>query len=435
MANKPDNQQPDRRRPEEAEGQTPEDLEDFSIWPPPDPSAGVTSPKDEGGPPWSSRVRKIDEALDEIRKINGGTPEPPKPQPAKPEIVEEVLPPDLEMSHLDEEMEELKNGVVGDIDQDLDEEIAEALRDEAVAEAPVELEDAEVLPEPPPPAEAASPEAPPPPAPQARPPQRTQPAAVLPPSASAKPPRKRSAEPPPGGEGASQRPSTTTTVSPSVDLGRRVRERAEGELVQLWGNVFFSSEQPPPRTVMVTAARRRDGATQIAVSLALVGAEAGREHRIALVDFNLRNPGVAAALGVSDSPGLTDVLEGRVPWEVALRSLRLRNGNVLHVLTAGPLVDHPLGLLRSRQMQAVLAQFRDRYEHTIIDVTAANAHPDPQIIGALVDGALLVARAGDTPRETVAEARKRLEHAGVRCLGLVLNQRMHPIPGFVYRST
>ncbi len=229
--------------------------------------------------------------------------------------------------------------------------------------------------------------------------------------------------------------STTTSVTPPADAGRRVREKAEGELGQLWGNVFFSSEQPPPRAIIVTAARRRDGATQIATSLAIVGAETGREHRIALIDFNLRNPGVAAALGLSDSPGLTDVLEGRVPLDEALRSLRLRNGNLLYVLTAGPLVDHPLGLLRSRQVQGLVAQLRDRFDHTIMDVTAANAHPDPQVVGAMVDGALLVACAGATPRETVAEARKRLDHVGVRCLGVVLNQRTHPIPGFVYRAT
>jgi len=433
VANKPDNQQPDREPPDRGEGQEPlEDLENFSIWPPPEPPPDAAPRQDDGGLPWSRRVQKIDDALDEIRRINGGKPESSIPKATEPEIVDEVAAPDLEMSNLDEEMEELKNGIVEDIDQDLDEEIAEALRGES-AEAPLELEDAEVLPESVVPTQTTRPEAPPQVASPSRPAPRPQPEPVPPPAATAKPSRTRSAAAP-NGEATSQRPSTTT-VSALVDLGRRVRERAEGELGQLWANVFFSSEQPPPRTVMVTAARRRDGATQIAVALALVGAESGREHRIALVDFNLRNPGVAGALGLSDSPGLTDVLEGRVPLEVALRNLRLRNGNVLHLLTAGPLVDHPLGLLRSRQTQAMLAQFRDRYEYTIIDVTAANAHPDPQIVGALVDGALLVARAGDTPRETVAEARKRLEHAGVRCLGLVLNQRMHPIPGFVYRAT
>ncbi|HVP13578.1 MAG TPA: CpsD/CapB family tyrosine-protein kinase [Phycisphaerae bacterium] len=215
----------------------------------------------------------------------------------------------------------------------------------------------------------------------------------------------------------------------------RVREEAEAELGQLWGSIFYSADRPAPKAIIVTAARRRDGATQIAVSLALVGAEASRERRIALVDFNLRNPAVAEVLGIPGEPGLTDVLDGRIALEAAMHAVRLPNGNMLYVLPAGAAAEQPLGLLKSRQAQAVIARLQERYDHTIIDVTTANAHPDPQVIGGLVKGALLVARAGETPRETVAEAKKRLDLAGVQCLGLVMNQRSDPIPDFLYRRT
>lgn len=215
----------------------------------------------------------------------------------------------------------------------------------------------------------------------------------------------------------------------------RVRQQSEAELGQLWGNIFFSVEGTSPRAIIVTAARRRDGATQIAIALALIGAEAGPERRIALVDFNLRNPAVAEMLGIKSEPGLTDVLDGRIPLEAAIHALRLPNGNLLHVLPAGLPADRPLGLLKSRQAQALIARLKDRYDHAIIDITTPNTHPDPQIIGSQVDGALLVARAGQTPRETIAEAKKRLDIAGIRCLGLVLNQRSDPIPDFLYNRT
>ena len=159
------------------------------------------------------------------------------------------------------------------------------------------------------------------------------------------------------------------------------------------------------------------------------------ERRVALVDFNLRNPGVAEVLSLPREPGLTDILDGRSTLEAAMHEVMLAGGNRLFVLTAGPVVDKPLGYLQSRQTQSLIAQLQDRFDHTIVDMTAANAHPDPQIIGSLVDGVLLVARAGRTPRETVALAKKRLDLAGARCLGVVLNQRRDPIPGFVYRRT
>jgi capsular exopolysaccharide synthesis family protein len=218
-------------------------------------------------------------------------------------------------------------------------------------------------------------------------------------------------------------------------LASCVRAHSDEEIGQLWGSVFYSAEYAPPRAIIVTAARRRDGATQIATSLALTGASASQERHVALVDFNLRDPAVADVLGLPAEPGLTDVLDGRASLEEAIRSFSLPSGSRLDVLTSGMVAEHPLGLLKSRQAQSLIARLQERYDHTILDVTTPNAHPDPQVIGGLVQGALLVVRAGETPRETVAEAKKRLDLAGVRCLGLVLNQRSDPIPGFLYRMT
>jgi len=227
-------------------------------------------------------------------------------------------------------------------------------------------------------------------------------------------------------------PMSVTSVSRA---GYRVRQHSDAEISQVWGNVFYSVERTAPRAVIVTAARRRDGATQVALALALIGAETSHERRIALVDFNLRNPAVAEVLELESGPGLTEVLDGRVPLEGAMRGVQLPNGNVLHVLTAGAATEQPLALIKSRQAQAVIARLKDRYDHTIIDVTTPSVHPDPQVVGVQVDGALLVAGAGKTPRETVAEAKRRLELSGVRCLGVVLNQRSDPVPDFLYRRT
>lgn len=244
-----------------------------------------------------------------------------------------------------------------------------------------------------------------------------------------------SAPPPPP-----PRPSRAVEPTPAVrgttgELSRRVRPKSEGELAQLWSNVFFSADRAPPRAVIVTSARRGDGATQIACGLAILGAGANRELHIALVDFNLRKPGIADQLGITGEPGVTDVLSGGASIDSAMQVLSLDGGTTLHVLPAGTMVDQPLGVIKSRQVKSMIARLKERYDHVLIDVACAGNHPDAQVIGSMVDGALLVVRAGSTPRETVAEAKKRLDYAGVRCLGLVMNQRSDPIPGLVYRMT
>ncbi|MCA9255727.1 MAG: hypothetical protein KDA33_08805, partial [Phycisphaerales bacterium] len=84
---------------------------------------------------------------------------------------------------------------------------------------------------------------------------------------------------------------------------------------------------------------------------------------------------------------------------------------------------------------SLIGQLRDRFDHTIFDIASADRHPDAQAVGKQTDGVLVVVNAGSTPRETVGEARKRLDLAGARCLGLVLNQRTDPIPAMLYNVT
>lgn len=231
------------------------------------------------------------------------------------------------------------------------------------------------------------------------------------------------------------------TVSPSPrtrkshGVNAKFRKSAEGELAQLWTNVFFSGDLEPPKTVVVAAARQGDGATQIAASLAMIGAESNPELSICLVDVNLRRPGVANVLGIDGRPGVTDVLAGRARLDDALQTIQLNNGTKLTVLPAGPTADHPLSFIKSRQLKSLIGQLRERFDHTIFDIASADRHPDAQAVGKQTDGVLVVVNAGATPRETVGEARKRLDLAGARCLGLVLNQRTDPIPAMLYNVT
>lgn len=216
---------------------------------------------------------------------------------------------------------------------------------------------------------------------------------------------------------------------------QRVQHAAEGELAQLWTNVFFSGELEPPKTVVVAAARQGDGATQIATSLAMLGAESNPELSIAIVDLNFRRPTVHTLVGATQYPGVTDVLTGRAKLAEAIQTIKLGNGANLYVVSSGPVADHPLSFVKSRQLKSLIGQLKDRFDHTIFDVASADRYPDAQSVGMQTNGVLLVVNAGSTPRETVAEARKRLDLAGARCLGLVLNQRTDPIPAMLYNMT
>ncbi|MCK6456252.1 MAG: CpsD/CapB family tyrosine-protein kinase [Phycisphaerae bacterium] len=221
---------------------------------------------------------------------------------------------------------------------------------------------------------------------------------------------------------------------PAKPAERRVRAASQRELGQLWGSVFFAVDRPPPKIVAFTAAMRNEGVTQVATALAMAGASAQRDLRIALVDCNLRHSRIAALLSLEGSPGVTDVVSGRARIDDAIQAIETDAGHTLGVLPAGSEDGQPLGLLRSRQFKGLLGALRERFDHVIVDTPATNLYPDPQIIGALSDGAVMVVRAARTQRHSVAEAKKRLELAQCKLVGVVLNQRTYPIPGFIYRN-
>ncbi len=220
-----------------------------------------------------------------------------------------------------------------------------------------------------------------------------------------------------------------------VEAKRKVRTRSQRELGQVWGGVFFAINAPAPRVVAVTSSLRHEGVTQIATALAMSGVSSHADQRIALVDCNLRHPRIADLLGIEPSPGLSDVLNARVPLDRALHRVSVIDADRdLTVLTAGTEEPQPLGLFRSRQFKSLLGTLREQFDHVILDVPATNLYPDPQIIGSCADGVVIVVHASRTRRESVAEAKKRLEMAQAKLLGVVLNQRTYPIPGFLYRS-
>jgi protein-tyrosine kinase len=165
----------------------------------------------------------------------------------------------------------------------------------------------------------------------------------------------------------------------------------------------------PLRVVAVTSAGRREGRTTTAANLALTAAQEGRAT--ALVEADLRRPGLSALLGLAPRAGLAEVIEGKA--ELAQAMTRL---GPLAVLCAGG--DGRDAPLRNPRALAVLEQLRAAFELVIVDAPPAIAFADGDRLVTAADGALLVVRAGSTPRQVV---RLALESLGDRAAGVVLN--------------
>jgi len=173
----------------------------------------------------------------------------------------------------------------------------------------------------------------------------------------------------------------------------------------------------PPRTILVTSARAGEGKTLVSVNLAAGIAHEFNAHAL-LVDCDLRNPSLGSWFGISNGYGLSDYLVGKKEISQLLLKTEIER---LRILLGGTLQDDPAELVGSARMESLINELKSRYSdrYIIFDSTPLLATSEPEILSKLVDGILIVVRAGETPRETVKQAIASLEKEKI--LGIVLN--------------
>jgi capsular exopolysaccharide synthesis family protein len=174
------------------------------------------------------------------------------------------------------------------------------------------------------------------------------------------------------------------------------------------------------RTILVTSPLSSDGKTLTALNLALTMAQEFH-RRVVAIDADLRNGSLHRLFGIPERPGLSDVLTGSVSLEQALVSLPDFR---LTLLPSGSPADSPTELLGSAEMRRVIDTLHTQFDRVVIDTPPASPLADVGVLAPLVDGVVLVVRAGRTPRPAIDRALEEFDPN--RLLGLVLNDVEEP---------
>lgn len=179
-------------------------------------------------------------------------------------------------------------------------------------------------------------------------------------------------------------------------------------------NLSFYSLDKPLRTLVVTSPAAGEGKSTTAANLAVTMAQSGR--RTILVDCDLRRPTLHELFDRPVSPGLTNFVMDEV-GALPLQETGIEN---LLLLTCGPKPPNPADMLGAERMGQIIEQLTDRADVVLFDAPPVMAAADAAILGARVDGVLLVIQAGKTRRDHSERARETLEKAKVRIVGAAL---------------
>ena len=179
--------------------------------------------------------------------------------------------------------------------------------------------------------------------------------------------------------------------------------------------------------VMVASALASEGKTLTSTNLALTLSES-YQRKVLLVDADLRRPALHDVFQVPNLMGLGDGLRSKQEQKLPL----IQVSPTLTLLPAGKPDPDPMSGLTSGRMRRVIEEAAARFDWVIIDTPPIGLLPDANLLASMVDGALLVVQAGQTPYTLVQRAVEALGRE--RILGVVLNQaeEAHTFGGYKY---
>ncbi|HYA91420.1 MAG TPA: CpsD/CapB family tyrosine-protein kinase [Thermodesulfobacteriota bacterium] len=171
------------------------------------------------------------------------------------------------------------------------------------------------------------------------------------------------------------------------------------------------------RTVLVTSTAPQEGKTLVAVNLA-VAISKEIHSNVILIDGDLRRPGIHFEKSQS-AKGLSNYLSDGVPVSEILIDSEIEK---LRIILAGSSTRKSSELIRSKKMGELLQRLREFGDNTyiIIDSPPLLAVADSTLLSTMVDGVILVIRAGYASRDSVQSAIKSIDRQKI--IGVIFNQ-------------
>jgi capsular exopolysaccharide synthesis family protein len=141
--------------------------------------------------------------------------------------------------------------------------------------------------------------------------------------------------------------------------------------------------------------------------------------KVLLLDANLHQPTLHERIGLTLEGGLADILEGKGEWTSFVKQVRDTN---LVVITAGRTEQNPSELLSSEAFRTFIKAIKEEFAYVIIDTPAVMNYVDSLSITSVVDGVVLVVRAGQTRWDVAQNAKRKLLLAHANLIGVALNR-------------
>lgn len=180
-------------------------------------------------------------------------------------------------------------------------------------------------------------------------------------------------------------------------------------------SLLLSSPDHPPRTILITSMSPQEGKTATTANLARILSQ--NNQKVLIIDCDMRRPRIHSLFAVSNSYGLSNYLTG-ITEENLVKSIE---GENISIITSGSIPPNPAELLHSTRMQLLIDDMLKIFDFIIIDSPPVQSVTDSLALSRLVEGTLLVTRAGKTTYDMLESGLKKLHEVRAHILGVIIN--------------
>lgn len=181
-------------------------------------------------------------------------------------------------------------------------------------------------------------------------------------------------------------------------------------------NLRFTLRNDGCKKLIVCSPVPEDGKSTTSTNLAITIAQTN--HRVLLIDCDLRKGRLHSFFHIKSSPGISDCLSGIANITDVIYETSLVN---LYVLPMGSIPPNPTELMSSDQMESLIKNLEKDYDYIIMDTPPINVVSDSLSLVKLSDGVILVVREGKTSYTNIESAISKYNFAKANVLGFTLN--------------
>ncbi len=171
--------------------------------------------------------------------------------------------------------------------------------------------------------------------------------------------------------------------------------------------------------LFLTAVSARAGTTTTVLNLAMTWAK-HEKRKVLVIDAAEARAAAAAKMGLSNNPGLTNVLKGTVPLAQALQETKQAGCTIL---AAGEPIADSNTAPQPKAMRDLLRQARKEFDLILLDALPWNEDSGTISMASGADAVYLVLRQSETKTPKVDEVIRRIQRYDIFLGGCVITHR------------